>query len=95
MAAAVDRVSDSGAAINERECVPAMEALRGYLAHPDDPGGTARQLSEGARADLCLLDRPLEQALQDLRSVRVSHTFITGDCVYDSSANTSSVCSPR
>jgi len=95
MAAAVNRRTESGRTLGVRECVPAAEALRGYLADPRAPGGPARRVSMGAPADLCLLDRSLGAALEDLAAVQVRHTWINGRLVYDSSASTSSVCSPR
>ncbi len=95
MAAAVTRRSETGRAVGRRECVPAREALRGYLSRPQNPGGAARTVSVGAAADLCLLDRPMSTALQDIGAVQVCQTFIGGELVYDNSANTSSVCSPK
>ena len=95
MAAAVTRQSETGRALGRRECVPAREALRGYLSRPDNPGGAPRTVSVGLPADLCLLDRPLGVALQNIGGVQVRHTWVDGEEVYDSSANTSSVCSPR
>jgi len=95
MAAAVERRTEAGHTLGRRECVPAAEALRGYLAAPDCPGGAARQVVPGARADLCLLDRPLSKVYSDIGAVQVLATFISGRPVYDNSANTSAVCSPR
>ena len=88
MSAAVHRVTDGGRVLGARERVTPSEALRGYLAWGDDPGGPPRQIRPGAPADLIVLDRTLEQALHDLSSVRVRATFINGRLVYESSANT-------
>ncbi|MFV0532883.1 MAG: amidohydrolase family protein [Cumulibacter sp.] len=63
IAAAVARKSASGAVLGARERVPYREALRGFLTHPLDPGGSTRMVSVGGRADLCLLRAPLEDVI--------------------------------
>ncbi|WP_243837884.1 amidohydrolase family protein [Cumulibacter soli] len=63
IAAAVTRKTASGAILGARERVPYREALRGFLTHPVDPGGPARTVSVGGRADLCLLRAPLEDVI--------------------------------
>lgn len=81
MAAAVQRVTEAELTLGRRECVPAAEALRGYLAAPDDPGGAPRAIVPGAAADLCLLDRPLAQVYADIGAVQVQHTLVNGRVV--------------
>ncbi len=88
MAAAVQRRTSQGVCIGARECVPASEALRGYLSDPCDPGGPVRRLLPGVAADLCLLDRPLQSALNDLAAVRVVLTVIGGKVVYEAESST-------
>lgn len=95
MAAAVARVTVAGQGLGLKERVAPQEALRGYLSAADAPGGAARQIKVGVPGDLCLLDRSLGEAYQDLAQVKVSHTWIDGETVYVSADNTSSVCSPK
>ncbi len=95
MRAAVERRTEAEQSLGRRECVPPSEALRGYLASPERPGGEARRISPGAPADLCLLDRSLGQAYEDIGAVNVNLTLVAGREIYASSASTSSVCSPK
>jgi len=78
MAAAVARP----AGLAPREALSPEAALRLYLGAAGDPGGPARQMRVGARADLCLLDRPWAQARLDLAAVRVRATLRGGEMTY-------------
>lgn len=89
MATAVTRRRADGGKLNANECVEPEVVLAGYLSSPEDPGGPAKTLHEGLAADLCLLDRSLSAALQDLSQVNVQATWIAGELVYNSSSSIS------
>lgn len=78
IAAAADRCTASGAVLGEAERVSARRALDGFLSDPDAPGGPPRRVAPGAPADLCLLDAPLDQVLDDPSSRHVVATWIAG-----------------
>jgi predicted amidohydrolase YtcJ len=78
MAAAVDRRTAAGQVLGTDDAVPADRALGLFLGPLDDPGGAPRRVEPGAPGDLCVLDRPLTEALHDLASVRVTATLIDG-----------------
>src|SRR5207302_3851661 len=63
IAAAVDRRTAAGAVLGEGERLTPERALALFLSPLDDSGGPPRRVAPGAAADLCLLDRPLAQAL--------------------------------
>lgn len=58
-----DRRTDAGVLIGARDRVPVEEALAGFLAASDTPGGPSRRVEPGAPADLCILHVPLGEAL--------------------------------
>ncbi len=60
---AATRVTRLGQVLGAHEAVEPRIALGMYLGHPLDPGGPRRRVAVGAPADLCLLDRPLDDAL--------------------------------
>ena len=82
MAAAATRVAENGEVINPTERVSPQEGLRGYLASAGQPGGPARQVRVGARADLLVLDRPLAAVFSDIAATQVRYTLIGGEIVY-------------
>jgi len=82
IASAVDRRTASGAPIGPSEAITPTDALDRLLTAPTDPGGAPRRIEPGAPADLCLLDRPLADALADLPSERVRATWIDGALVH-------------
>ena len=57
-------------------------ALALLLGDPLSPGGPARTIRTGADADLCLIDRPWEDARKDLGAVGVVMTFRFGQIVW-------------
>jgi predicted amidohydrolase YtcJ len=63
MAAASTRRTPSGRVVSPAERVVPRVALDGFLSSPHDPGGPARRVAPGLRADLCLLSVPLREAL--------------------------------
>jgi predicted amidohydrolase YtcJ len=72
--AAATRTTAAGAALGPQERVSPLRALGMFLAPLEHPGGPPRLVARGAPADLCLLDRPLEQVLAapDARHVRAT-----------------------
>ncbi|MGQ0432150.1 MAG: amidohydrolase family protein [Microthrixaceae bacterium] len=85
MRAAVSRRAPSGTVIGGDEAVDAATALRLFLGGAHDPGGPPRTVAVGEPADLCLLDRPLADALQRLSADDVAATVCAGQLVYDAS----------
>ncbi|MFV2173114.1 amidohydrolase family protein [Actinomadura sp. LOL_016] len=75
MDAAVRRRTRSGAVLGADEAITPADALRSYLAPPDDPGGTPRRVRVGAPADLVLLHTPLRDALARLSSGNVREVW--------------------
>jgi predicted amidohydrolase YtcJ len=86
VAAAVARRSASGRLVAGAERVDAWTALRGYLSPLADPGGRPRAVAVGAPADLCLLDRPLADALRAPEQVAVVLTARGGRIIHGDSA---------
>lgn len=78
MRAAVHRRAPSGTVVGATEAVAPATALGLFLGRPDDPGGPPRKVRVGEPADLCLLDRPLAQALTRLRAEDVVATVTGG-----------------
>ncbi len=78
VAAAVDRRTSSGAVLGADERVTAARALALFLAPLDQPGGRPRRVVAGAPADLCLLDRPLADALAAPTAEAVAATVVAG-----------------
>ena len=82
MSAAVLRRTPRGAVLDENEALTPEQALLLFLGCGADPGGPARRIATGARADLCLLDRPWQRARCDLAAVRVIATWQAGNVIY-------------
>lgn len=81
IAAAVERRTPSGVVLGPDERLAAPSALDLFLSAADDPGGPARRITALAAADLCLLDRPLADALRRPTSEHVRATMIDGRLV--------------
>jgi predicted amidohydrolase YtcJ len=79
MQAARDRLSRSGRRVGDDQGVTPLQVLQGYLSPPGDPGGQARELTEGAQADLCLLHVSLSEALRSCSSDVVRRTWVGGE----------------
>jgi predicted amidohydrolase YtcJ len=78
IAAAASRRTASGQVAGPGERITFARALGAYLAPPDDPGGSVRQVSPGLAADLVVLHAPLAEAsgLPDpVRAVLVNGTI--------------------
>ncbi len=83
MAAAISRRTQGGAIIGEAEALSPEQALALFLA---DPLNLARQrvIATGGPADLCLLDRPWQQARNALSSALASalvHATLIGGTI--------------
>lgn len=83
MRTAVDRRTRANRALGSAEAVSPERALALYTTAPGAPGGAARRIEVGASADLCLLDRPWEQARQNLDASAVRATWCDGGLVWD------------
>lgn len=81
MRAAVERQTSSGRLLGAREALSAEQALSLYLGYLDEPA-RERRIAVGARADLCLLDRPWDQARKLLNSDCVSATVRAGHFIH-------------
>jgi predicted amidohydrolase YtcJ len=79
---AVERSTESGAALGPTEALAPAAALALFLAPLDQPGAAPRTIEVGRRADFCLLDGPLDDALADLSSGRVATTVSAGRITY-------------
>jgi len=80
--AAVSRQTLTGQIIGHDEALSPEEALALFLADPLDLG-RQRELTVGAPADLCLLDRAWTRARNELSSDHVRATWIGGGIVHD------------
>lgn len=82
MTAAVSRTTQSGQIIGAREGLNPEEAISLYLADPLDLT-CARQVEPGSWADLCLLDRPWDEARLRLSARDVSVTISGGRILHN------------
>ena len=82
IATAIDRRTAAGATLGRAEAVSPEAALEMFLGPLDDPGGAPRRVERGAPADLCLIDVPLEDVLDDPSSGHVRATWIGGEAAY-------------
>jgi predicted amidohydrolase YtcJ len=83
IAAAVHRRTPAGQVAGPGERLSPGQALVGYLAPPEDPGGPARQVRAGAAADLVLLQVPLAAALAAPDAALVRSVLADGRLVAD------------
>ena len=84
MKAAVERKTAAGKLMGAEESLTPEQALSLFLSEPDAPGLGERKLTEGAVADLCLLDSPWEVVREDLDSRYVRCTWRDGEMIYAS-----------
>ena len=82
MAAAVRRHTRGGRSIGAAERIAPAAALDLYLGEAGAPGGPARRLAVGGRADLCLLSGSLAEMLAEPDAARVRATLIAGRVVF-------------
>jgi predicted amidohydrolase YtcJ len=78
IAAAVTRRTAGGAVLGEGERVTPLTALDLFLGPLESPGGPPRRVEPGAPADLCLLHRPLTEALAEPDAAAVRLTLVGG-----------------
>jgi predicted amidohydrolase YtcJ len=81
IAAATTRRTRRGAVLGSTEAVPAGTALASFLTRAETPT-VARRIVPGAPADLCLLDAPLADVLDDPRADHVAMTLVAGATVF-------------
>lgn len=81
MRAAVTRTTPSGAVLGPAERVSARTALDLFLGTATDPT-SPRTIAPGQPGDLCVLDVPPGQLLEELDGHAVAATVIDGDIVY-------------
>lgn len=82
MQAAVDRRTAAGETLGAGEALAPERALALFTTPADAPGGAPRRIAPGARADLCLLDRPWSRARDALASDAVVATIGDGQILY-------------
>ena len=82
MQAAVDRRTAAGETLAAAEGLSPERALALFTTPPDAPGGAPRRIAPGARADLCLLDRPWSRAREALESEAVVATIGAGKVLF-------------
>jgi predicted amidohydrolase YtcJ len=82
MQAAVDRRTAAGETLGPGEALSPERALALFTTPPEAPGGAPRRIAPGARADLCLLDRPWSRARDALASEAVVATIGAGQVLY-------------
>jgi predicted amidohydrolase YtcJ len=78
MQAAVDRRTAAGETLGAGEALSPERALALFITPPEAPGGAPRRIAPGARADLCLLDRPWSRARDALAADAVVATIGAG-----------------
>ena len=82
MRTAVDRRTEAGASIGSEDALTPERALALFTSPPERPGATPRPIEVGARADLCLLDRPWSTARSELSSALVVATIRGGSVIW-------------
>jgi predicted amidohydrolase YtcJ len=82
MQAAVTRETAAGAVLGEAERLTPEQALALFTSAAQAPGGPPRQITAGANADLCLLDRPWSRARNLLDGSLVAATIARGRVVW-------------
>jgi predicted amidohydrolase YtcJ len=82
MRAAVDRRTEAGATIGSNEALAPERALALFTSPPARPGAAPRSIEVGARANLCLLDRPWSTARSELSSEGVVATIRNGRVIW-------------
>jgi predicted amidohydrolase YtcJ len=75
IAAATRRTTATGQSLGPAERIEPRVALAMFQTAADDPAGPRRRVTLGAPARLCLLDRPLDEALKEPRSDLVRATI--------------------
>jgi predicted amidohydrolase YtcJ len=79
IAAASERMTPSRRPLGLDERVPPARALAFFLTPWQDAGGAPRRVEPGARADLCVLPSPLDDALRAPATVQPAATVMGGE----------------
>jgi predicted amidohydrolase YtcJ len=82
MSAAVNRHTSSGKSLGESERLSPEEALHLFITPSENPGEKAGTICVDSMADLCILDRPWQQARLRLQHGDVVTTIRAGEIVY-------------
>jgi predicted amidohydrolase YtcJ len=82
MRAACERRTASGLVLGPDERLTPERALALFSTRPHAPGELPRRIEAGARADLCLLDRPWSHARLELSSELVAATVAGGALIW-------------
>jgi predicted amidohydrolase YtcJ len=83
MQAAVSRATRDGAVLTRGERISSSQALNLFTGSLAAPAVSRSYPDIKARADLCLLDRPLQELLESPDRAAVRMTIIGGEIVYD------------
>ncbi len=86
MQTAVDRTTACGRVIGPAECLSPEAALRLYTTHWAHPGGAARRVAVGQKADMCLLRQSWAEARRALDCVQVAATIQDGTVIFAGAA---------
>jgi len=86
MQAAVDRRTRFGAVLGPDERLSPERALGLFTSSATAPGSRPRRVEPGARADLCLLERPWSQVRCELAQSKVVATFRDGVEIFRATA---------
>jgi predicted amidohydrolase YtcJ len=82
VAAAITRRSAAGVMVGADRGLAPFAALHLFLGSAGRPGGPVRRVEAGAAADLCLLDVPLREALDEPSRRHVVATIVGGQRTY-------------
>jgi predicted amidohydrolase YtcJ len=82
MQAAVTRRAPDGRVVGASEALTPEQALRLFLSPLDAPGGAARRIVTGAKADLCLLRQGWAALRQDLAAASPRATLRQGRLIH-------------
>jgi len=83
MRAACERRTADGAVLGSAEALTPEEALALFTAPLEAPGSPPPRLAPGARADLCLLRAPWQEARGNLRADLVTATWRAGHLLWN------------
>jgi predicted amidohydrolase YtcJ len=80
--AAIERRTASGAVLGPDERISPVQALHMWLSRPERPGGPSRHVERGGAADLCLLDAPFRDVIDDPQAGHVRAVICRGEITY-------------
>src|SRR5207302_2900363 len=79
---AITRRTNNGEVLGPEERLSPERALSLFLTSADDPGGRPRRVEPGGPANVCLLHRPLNDALNEPSAEHVVLTIRAGRVTY-------------